>query len=255
MRRARILLVDDNRVNRKLMAAVLEADGYRVEEAGSGREALEGVRLLPYDLVLMDLQMSDMDGFAATAAIRALGGKAGTVPILAVSGDVEDDVVERCLAAGMNGHLAKPVSPTMLQQVVERWVKQPGGEPASLADAAPTAATAVRLGGLASDLSGAALVPIIDDFIAGSTRRMDEIERLAFGGDLSALRRVAHDLSGSAANLGLMEMSRAARAIEVACSEALPDAARRLVPETRATLDRTVAFLATQRAKALGTVA
>ena len=114
MRRARILLVDDNRVNRKLLAAILEADGHRVDEAGSGREAVDGCRLLPYDLVLMDIQMADMDGLAAATEIRALGGRQGGVPIVAISGDVEGDIVERCLAAGMNGHLPKPVSPTIL---------------------------------------------------------------------------------------------------------------------------------------------
>jgi CheY-like chemotaxis protein len=246
MRRARILLVDDNRVNRKLLAAVLEADGHRVDEAGSGREAVEGCRLLPYDLVLMDIQMADMDGLAAAAAIRALGGRQGEVPIVAISGDVENDVEERCLAAGMNGHLPKPVSPAMLTDAVARWARTRTLAPSAGASG-PVAATDARLGGLAADLSNETLAPIVDEFISGSTLRMVDIERAAAAGDLSRLRGIAHDLSGSAANLGFMDLSRIARSVESACIDAAAESVRRLVPETRAALQQVLATLAARR--------
>ncbi len=246
MRRARILLVDDNRVNRKLLAAILEADGHRVDEAGSGREAVDGCRLLPYDLVLMDIQMADMDGLAAAAAIRALGGRPGDVPIVAISGEVDGDVADRCLAAGMNGHLPKPVSPSMLAEAVARWARTRATT--SVAQTAgPVAATAERLGGLAADLSGETLAPIVDEFISGSTLRMVDIERAAAAGDLTRLRGFAHDLSGSAANLGFLNLSRIARSIESACIEATPGPISQLVPETRAALNQALAMLADQR--------
>lgn len=248
MRRARILLVDDNAVNRKLLAAVLEADGHRVDEAGSGREAVEGCRLLPYDLVLMDIQMADMDGLVAAAAIRALGGRKGEVPIVAISGDVEGDIAARCVAAGMNAHLPKPVSPSMLTEAVGRWARSRdlSSAPSSQAGA-PTTATAGRLGGLAADLTAETLAPIVDEFIAGSTLRMADIERAAAAGDLARLRAIAHDLSGSAANLGFMDLSRLAGSVETACIEAAAELARRLVPETRAALHQVLATLASQR--------
>src|SRR5262249_12119709 len=157
-------------------------------------------------------------------------GRRGEVPIVAISGEVDDDVGERCRKAGMNEHLAKPVSPSALQLAVARWVKaeahpsQPAGTdlPAS-----------GGLGGLAAHLAGAALVPVIDDFTAGARIRMAEIERQAGAGDLTRVRAVAHDLSGTAANLGLAELSRVARAVETACIEAKADAVRGLLPETR----------------------
>ncbi|MBM3547821.1 MAG: response regulator [Alphaproteobacteria bacterium] len=247
MRRVRILLVDDNRVNRKLLAAVLEADGYRVDEAGSGREAVEGVRLLPYDLVLMDIQMADMDGVAATTAIRALGGRRGEVPIVAITGDIEGDVAERCRRAGMNEHLAKPVSPSALQQAVARWAKAEG-QPASAGGSGGEVASG--LGGLAAHLAGAALLPVIDDFTAGAEIRVAEIERQAAAGDLARVRPIAHDLSGTAANLGLTALSQVARSIETACIEAKIDTVRRLLPETRTVLEFALRQLATERQRA-----
>ena len=257
MRRARILLVDDNKVNRKLLAAVLEADGYRVEEAGSGREALEGVRLLSYDLVLMDVQMPDMDGVEATAAIRSLGGRRAEVPIVAISGDIGDGIAERCRAAGMNGHLAKPVNPETLQRVVEQWVGPGSGSrqgPSSAADDR-AASDEAPLGGLAAHLSGAALLPVIDEFSEGAAARVAQIESAVTAGDLGRVRRIAHDLSGSAANLGIMGLSRMAQSIEIACSESDTGAATRLVAAMPAVLRHVLAELATKRAQAVAAAA
>lgn len=255
MRRARILLVDDNKVNRKLLAAVLEAEGYRVEEARSGREAVEGVRLLTYDLVLMDVQMPDMDGVEATAAIRSLGGRRAEVPIVAISGDVGDDVTERCRAAGMNDHLAKPVNPDTLQRVVELWTRRGSDGRHSSPAAAGAAPVEAPLGGLAAHLSGAALLPVIDEFSEGSAVRMSEVERAVSAGDLALARRIAHDLSGSAANLGFMGLSRLARSIEIACTESDARTATRLVTAMPGVLRQVLAELATKRAQAaaLGT--
>jgi CheY-like chemotaxis protein/HPt (histidine-containing phosphotransfer) domain-containing protein len=255
MRRAKILLVDDNKVNRKLLAAVLEADGHRVEEAASGREAVEGVRLLSYDLVLMDLQMPDMDGVEAAAAIRALGGRGSAVPIVAITGEVDDGVAERCRAAGMNDHLAKPVSPTRLQEVVRSWIA--GDQAIGSADVGkqPIPGAETPLGGLAADLSGSALLPIIDDFSAGAGRRAAELESAVAAQQFERARRLAHDLSGSSANLGLMELSRIARSIETACSESDGAAAKRLLADVPSVLSRILGDLAEMRARAAGVAA
>ena len=253
MRQARILLVDDNKVNRKLLAAVLEAGGYCVEEAGSGREAVEGVRLLTYDLVLMDVQMPDMDGIDATASIRSLGGRRAEVPIVAISGDIGDDVIERGRAAGMNDHLSKPVAPDTLQRVVELWTRRRGDGPhaspsAASADAAPVG---TPLGGLAAHLSGAALLPVIDEFSAGTAARMTDVERAVSSGDFRLARSIAHDLSGSASNLGFMHLGRLARSLEIACTETDAGTATRLVAAMPAVLRQVLAELATKRAQAV----
>ncbi len=253
MRRARILLVDDNKVNRKLLAAVLEAEGYRVEEAGSGREAVEGVRLLTYDLVLMDVQMPDMDGVEATAAIRSLGGRRAEVPIVAISGDIGDEVTERCRAAGMNDHLAKPVNPDTLHRVVELWTRRgsDGRHASSAAAGAGAAPVETPLGGLAAHLSGAALLSVIDEFSEGAAARMTDVERAVSAGDLARARGIAHDLSGSAANLGFMDLSRLAQSLEIACTESGAGTAARLVAAMPAVLRQVFVELATKRAQAV----
>lgn len=252
MRRAKILLVDDNRVNRKLLAAVLEADGHRVDEAGSGREAVEGVRLFPYDLVLMVIQMADMDGMAAAAAIRALGGRRGETPIVAISGDVGADVEDRCRRAGVNEHLAKPVSPVALQQVVERWIN-PAAPSVSSDRLAPDGATPFRLGGLGAHLAGAALAGVVDEFTAGSSARMDDIERQTAAGEMLRVRALAHDLSGTAANLGLVELSRVAKLLEATCIGSDAGGVGLLLPKVRAALEHSLQLLAAERQRAAKT--
>jgi CheY-like chemotaxis protein len=113
----RILLVEDNHVNQMLALRLLEKQGHEVVLAGNGREALDVVSRQSFDLVLMDLQMPEMDGLETTAAIRA--GEEGTgkrLPIIALTAQALQGDRERCLAAGMDGYLAKPVQ---TQQLIE----------------------------------------------------------------------------------------------------------------------------------------
>ncbi len=103
------LIVDDVELNRMVAAALLEDTGLDLDEAGDGREAVQKVALCQYDIVLMDVQMPVMDGFEATRQIRALGPECREIPIVAMSANVFKEDVERCLAAGMNGHIGKPI--------------------------------------------------------------------------------------------------------------------------------------------------
>jgi two-component system sensor histidine kinase/response regulator len=208
MRRARILVVDDNRVNRKLLTSILESAGHRVDEAGNGREAVDGVRLFAYDLVLMDVQMPGMDGLEATAAIRALGDGRGGVPIVGITGDVSDEVTARGRAVGMNGQLSKPLNPDVLQRTVELWVDTP-------AAAKPAAAP----GGLVDGLSPEALKSLLGDFEEDARRRLADMQEAVRAGDRRRIQALAHDLGGAAANLGLEELGGAARAIETTSSD------------------------------------
>jgi signal transduction histidine kinase/DNA-binding response OmpR family regulator len=124
---ARVLVVEDNRVNQVIAVRMLEKLGCRVDVAANGREALEMARGLAYDLILMDCQMPEMDGYAATAAIR--DREAGTgrrVAIVAMTANAMEDDRDRCLAAGMDDYLAKPIKPAGLVAMVAKWV--PEGE-------------------------------------------------------------------------------------------------------------------------------
>jgi len=120
---ARILLVDDHPMNREIGAALLTLVGCRVDTADNGREAVAMAARGGYDVILMDIHMPEMDGLAATRAIRALPGEAGKTPIIAMSADALPQQVERCYAAGMVDHIAKPVQRELLYAKVSRWLE------------------------------------------------------------------------------------------------------------------------------------
>lgn len=118
-RRLRVLVVDDVAVNQKLAASIVELSGHEPVVAGGGREAIQALRTMPFDLVLMDVEMPEMDGLAATRAIRQMPGAAGRIPIIAMTAHPEDQFVDRCLEAGMNRFLAKPVDAAMLIGIMQ----------------------------------------------------------------------------------------------------------------------------------------
>ncbi|MFY8209851.1 MAG: ATP-binding protein [Caulobacter sp.] len=118
----RLLLVEDNAVNRELICAMLEPFGVAIETANDGVAGVEAMRQGQYDLVLMDVQMPVMDGLTATREIRALEGARGaSTPIIAMTANVLPEQVANCLAAGMDDHLGKPISPAKLLEAVARW--------------------------------------------------------------------------------------------------------------------------------------
>jgi CheY-like chemotaxis protein len=120
MQAARVLVVEDNAVNRKLTTALLARFGHLSDVASNGREAVAAVAATHYDLVIMDCQMPEMDGFEATRRIRE-NERAGThTPILAMTANAMDGDRERCLAAGMDDYVTKPIRPAKLEEAVAR---------------------------------------------------------------------------------------------------------------------------------------
>jgi CheY-like chemotaxis protein len=118
----RLLLVDDNPVNRELVCALLEPFDVDIETANDGVEAVEAAARAAYDLILMDVQMPNMDGLTATRRIRAAEAvDGGRVPIIALTANVLPEQVARCLEAGMDDHLGKPISPEQLLNMLGRW--------------------------------------------------------------------------------------------------------------------------------------
>jgi len=118
----RVLLAEDNPTNQFVLLKLLRDLGASVDLAENGRDAVELLRERPYDLVLMDVQMPEMDGLAATRAIRGLPQREQT-PIVALTANAFTDDRERCLNAGMNGFLPKPIDPTLLREALERWLR------------------------------------------------------------------------------------------------------------------------------------
>jgi CheY-like chemotaxis protein len=118
-------LAEDNHVNQILAVRLLEKRGHRVEVAGDGREAVEKLKTADFDLVLMDVQMPVMGGFEATAAVRAMEKGTGRhIPIVALTAHAVKGDRERCLAAGMDGYIGKPIHPEELFQQIEALIPQ-----------------------------------------------------------------------------------------------------------------------------------
>jgi CheY-like chemotaxis protein len=121
-----VLVAEDNAFNRRVVAGLLESLGYMAESVEDGRQAVDTARQEQYDLVLMDVHMPELDGFAATVAIRAWERAAGQgrhQPIVALTADALEGDAEKSRAAGMDDHLSKPITLERLAAVLERWVK------------------------------------------------------------------------------------------------------------------------------------
>jgi signal transduction histidine kinase/CheY-like chemotaxis protein len=263
-RGARILLAEDNEINRQIARELLESAGLSVTEVSDGERAVEAVERafaggVPFDLVLMDVQMPRMDGLEATRRIRLLGFGPERLPILAMTAHALEGDRERSLAAGMDGHITKPIDPDRLYGEIARHLDRGASRPApdapgGISSESPPSGKRQEEEGPAPEASappaaGEGEPPVLDR--AGALRRVGGREELLrrllsrFAAEqadvLRAFRearerdpeeavRLAHTLKGTGANLGLDRLSRAAAALEraarawAASGEAIPEA-------------------------------
>jgi CheY-like chemotaxis protein len=215
-RALRLLLAEDNAVNQRLAVSLLEKRGHHVVVVGNGREALAAHQRLAFDAVLMDVQMPEMDGFEATASIRAREATTGAhTPIVAMTAHALKGDRERCLAAGMDAYIAKPLRPQELFDVLADVVGAAGdGEgPPLEPEAAPAgfdmAAALERVDGdheLMRELAGL--------FLDECPRRLAEIRDAIDRKDGPGLQRAAHYLKGSVGNFGARHAAEAAGRLE-----------------------------------------
>ena len=122
--RYKILVVEDNLINQKFAVKLLEKEGYRCDVATNGVEAVEALSRAPYDLVLMDCQMPEMDGFKATEEIRKREGDTRHTPIVAMTANVMQGDRQRCLKAGMDDYISKPVSAASIYEILEKYLSK-----------------------------------------------------------------------------------------------------------------------------------
>jgi len=210
-RRLRVLVVEDNSINQKVAVGYLERAGHRVDVASNGLEALSAVRSLPYDIVLMDVQMPEMDGLEATRAIRALGGENSRVVILGLTANAMREDRDACLAAGMNDHLPKPIERTRLLDKIEAWAsaeRAPGLVTVAPPDgrvADPTVVVELR-----EALGDEEVVRLLEGFQSGLLTLQGQLSTLP----AEDLRARAHQLCGSAGALGFGWLSETAGQVD-----------------------------------------
>jgi two-component system sensor histidine kinase/response regulator len=268
LRGARILLTEDNEINQQIAIELLESEGATVKVANNGREAVEilssGPQPPPFDMVLMDLQMPEMDGHQATARLRS-DARFGTIPIIAMTAHATMEERQRCLAEGMNDHVSKPIDPENLFETVGRFCQpltraQP---PASTekTDAGPAAKSAVDVpsvtgldttDGLSRVAGNQKLyLKLLRQFVDQQGPAVSQISAALAGGDVALAERLAHTLKGVAGNIGAKLIQSAAGALEKLIRERAESAA--LEPakqQVAAVLDPLVAQLRVALAEA-----
>ncbi|WP_192886147.1 ATP-binding protein [Xanthomonas campestris] len=231
-RDVRILLVEDNPVNLLVAQKLLGVLGFEADTATDGEAALSSMESTRYDMVFMDCQMPVLDGYAATRRWRAMETESGgrPIPIVAMTANAMAGDRERCLAAGMDDYLSKPVAREQLDACLQRWLPRqalvPGpstGAPSADAESAASAAQARALPILESgvidelyEVAGADTIRILQLFLEDAPGIIEGLEAAASNRDSMQLRDLAHTLKSSSANVGAQALANAARRIELA---------------------------------------
>lgn len=203
-----LLLAEDNPVNREIAVEMLELSGAEVDVATTGREAVERSAARRYDAILMDMQMPEMDGLEATGTIRAKPGPSQRIPIIAMTANAMEADRQRCLEAGMNDHVAKPVNIRTLTSTILHWVAADGSDVGP--DAGIDAQLALTRAGGKPELRDRMLRVFIDH------HRDDAVSlRVALDtGDWGGIEQLAHALKGSAGTIGHPELETTAGRLE-----------------------------------------
>ena len=209
----RILLAEDNPINQEVSLTLLRQLGIAADLAGDGAQALALATTNIYDLILMDMQMPEMDGLAATRAIRTLANYT-TTPIIALTANAFDDDRQACLSAGMNAHIAKPVDPQNLYLTLLKWLPAVPEVIVATAPQLDIPELDYPLG--LKQLSGNARVyeNLLKQFTAGAENDLGKLQQYLASAELDKARRLAHTLKGSAGTLGALPLHNSAAALE-----------------------------------------
>jgi len=252
----RVLLVEDNEVNRRVAATLLGKMGLEVGLATNGREALQRLEHEHYQLVLMDMHMPEMDGLEATRAIRERERKnGGRMPVIAMTANVLSEARAACCDAGMDGFIAKPFVARELTDELQRWLPlkslPPQAEIVPLHAKEPVAKRLdpERVAVVHGAMGDHDFAELVDVFLQSAQALLVDVDRAIAAGDDGSLYRSAHTLKSSAANLGALELSRLAKAFEGhARAGALSDCSR-LAAALNEELDRARPLLQQARAR------
>jgi len=242
-RNVRILVAEDSSTNRKLTLALLKRAGYSVDAVEDGRKAVEAMKRGHYDLVFMDVQMPEMNGFEATRAIREMEGKARRTPIMAITAHAMREDRERCLQAGMDDYISKPIDPQKLLEVVQRW-----SEPCTSRKAVPHEADSeershpehapIRLRTALNRFGGDEefFKEMLREFLDSLPDSLTLLDKAAKTKDAKTVQRQAHKIKGTAMNLGAQGIADVALHLESAGRGADLTHAEKMIQDLRAEL-------------------
>jgi PAS domain S-box-containing protein len=210
----RVLLVEDNAINQRVACRFLERLGCEVQVVGDGAQAIEAFQRGTFGFILMDMQMPVMDGLEATRHIRELEAGRRRTPIVALTANAMMGTLERCLEAGMDDYLTKPLDISRLEDVLERFMGNPTDRDQKAPAGAPRVASAdvsvrARLMEIAGD-DVEFIAELIGAFLTGGEETLAELRDAVANGDVSAIGRAAHKIKGASANLhvdGLAELT------------------------------------------------
>jgi CheY-like chemotaxis protein/HPt (histidine-containing phosphotransfer) domain-containing protein len=232
-----VLLAEDHLVNQAVALNMLESLGCRVDTVANGREAVEALVRIPYDAIFMDCQMPEMDGFAATRAIRQHETAAARkhTPIIALTAHALASDREQCLAVGMDDYLSKPFTQGQLHAILRRWLPQhsgphvasePPASPGACADGAASvpavspsapldARTLDRLRALQRPGKPDVLEQVVQLYLRSAPKLLDTLREAVSHGDSSAMRRAAHGFKSCCSNIGALNLAALCKEVEV----------------------------------------
>jgi CheY-like chemotaxis protein/HPt (histidine-containing phosphotransfer) domain-containing protein len=255
----RILLAEDNAINQQVALSFLERLGYRADVAANGLEVLGALRRQPYDVVLMDVQMPEMDGLEATRRIRQLPAfelAAGTQPrIIAMTANAMREDYDNCLAAGMDEYISKPVQvedlvralsrcqPRLAEAVPSRLPAAAGPSPEPASEPVQDPKALARMRATLGRQAGRLLPGLIQGFCQDGERLLAQARQALDEGQPEELRRAAHSLKSSSATFGALALTAVARELELAARDGILDGAAQRIARCEAEFGRARAAL------------
>jgi two-component system, sensor histidine kinase and response regulator len=239
----RILLAEDNRINQKVAINILKKLGYSADIAANGKEAVKALKMIPYNIVLMDCQMPEMDGYDATREIRNPDSKVQdhNVTIIAMTANAMNEDREKCLKSGMDDYLSKPVKPQELDTMLKKWLSKKSESSSSKQSLLKKEQSAEQILDWAGFLERAMddeeiAKEIFDEYLKEIPIRIENINKALNNRDALGLKQEAHTLKGSSANAGAIGLQDIAYKIEKSASNEDLKKAAALVHELETSL-------------------
>jgi PAS domain S-box-containing protein len=253
-KKIRILVAEDYPTNRRIAVNHITKAGYLVEAVENGRQAVDAWKSKDYDLILMDVQMPEMDGYEATAAIREIEASytetkdmlpraRKRVPIIAMTAHAMQEYLDRCIAAGMDDYLTKPLKRQIFLDIIEKWTVQNAVSDEMIRDVGETMnvnfqetfnyqRALAEFGG-----DGGFLADVAGEFVSNVQSQLEVIRGAIDNGESEMLRREAHAIKGGAANLTAMTLSNTALALEMIGKSGTMDKAREAMENMQKAFD------------------